>query len=93
MQREETTIAIIGIVAVFGLPFIGTIAWMFTHYAFQAWKQAQATSLVRDMVARGYTAQEIIQMCQALGHKKVAPFTPVTDVPPAKPIKQPVYSP
>ena len=93
MHRDET--AIVGLVMsmVFGLPFLGCMLWMLCHYAFLFWKQGQATSLVRDMVARGYTAQEIIQMCQALGHKKAPPFPAATDVPPAKPVKQPAYSP
>ena len=56
MHREETTVALLGISMVFGLPFIGLTLWMLCHYAFLFWKQAQATSLVRDMVARGYTA-------------------------------------
>ena len=91
MHREESTVALVGISMVFGLPFLGCTLWMLCHYAFLFWKQAHATSLVRDMVARGYTAQEIIQMCQALGHKKVPNFTLPTDVPPAKPVKQPAY--
>ena len=82
----------IGLVAVLGffsIPIIGVIGH-FGHETIKAWL---AMSLKRDMVARGYSAQEIIQVCQALGQKKLPPFKPITDVPPAKPIKQPAYSP
>jgi len=89
---EQTVIALVGIGCVFGLPFIGMIVWVVCHYCFKTFKQWQAAALVRDMVNRGYTAQEIIQVCSALGQKKVPPFKPISDVPPAKPIKQPAYA-
>jgi hypothetical protein len=93
MHEPEFRLSVIAIVAVFGLPFVGCVIWMLMHYLFLALKQWQATALVRDMVARGYTPQEIVQVCQALGQKKVPPFKPTTDVPPAKPIKQPAFNP
>ena len=85
---EDVIIPIVAITMFWGLP----IVWVIAHYCFLAWKQWQATALVRDMVARGYTAQEIVQMCQVLGHKKVPHPKSLPDVPPAKPIKQPAYS-
>jgi hypothetical protein len=89
-RPEEIIIPTIAITMVFGLPMV----WIVAHYIFLAWKQWQATSLVRDMVTRGYSAAEIIQICQALGHKKphLDPKK-LMDVPPAKPIKQPAFSP
>jgi hypothetical protein len=66
--------------------------WIVTHYAYLAWKQWHATSLVRDMLNRGYTAQEIMQMFQVLGHRYPRHLKPIIDVPPAKPIRQPAYN-
>ena len=88
-RPEDIIIPIVAIVMTFGLPMV----WVVAHYCFLGWKQWQATALVRDMISRGYTAQEIIQMCQALGHKKAPDLKAMMDVPPAKPIKQPAYSP
>jgi hypothetical protein len=82
---------LIGLVAVactFGLPFLGLVLWMALHYGCAAWKAWQEICLKREMVARGYTAQEIVQV---VGAKKGAKFTSTTDVPPAKPVKQPAY--
>jgi hypothetical protein len=89
-RPEEVIIPIIAISMTFGLPMV----WLVVHYGYLAWKQWQATSLVRDMIARGYTAAEIIQVCQVLGHKKPRQGpNKQLDVPTAKPIKQPAFSP
>jgi LPS O-antigen subunit length determinant protein (WzzB/FepE family) len=88
-MRDEEMLILVMILGVFGLPAI----WIVTHYAYLAWKQWQATSLVRDMMNRGYTAQEIMQMFEVLGHREQRHTKPITDVPPAKPIRQPAYSP
>jgi hypothetical protein len=85
---EQFVIPVVAVAGAFVLPII----WVVAHYANSAWKQWQATSLVRDMIARGYTAEEIIQLCQVLGHKKASLPKSLPDVPPAKPIKQPAYS-
>jgi len=85
---EENIIALVAITGWFVVPMV----WIVAHYAYYAWKQGQATTLVRDMIARGYTAAEIIEICQMLGHKKVPLAKSLPDVPPAKPIKQPAYS-
>jgi hypothetical protein len=71
--------------------------WIVCHYTFLCWKQSQTTALVREMIGRGFTPQEIIQLCQALGcrtprHMKLANENPAIDAPPAKPIKQPTYA-
>jgi hypothetical protein len=62
------------------------------HYTYLCWKQAQTTALVREMIGRGFTPQEIIQLCQALGQRPPRQVKPATDVPPAKPIKQTAYA-
>lgn len=85
MQPESSIIGIIAISCWFG---IGAI-WIVCHYAFLSWKQWQATNLIRGMMERGYTPQEIIQMFEVLGHRpRSLPKVPL-DLPPAKPIRQP----
>jgi hypothetical protein len=82
---------LVGLVAVactFGLPFLGIVFWMALHYGCVAWKVSQEIRLKREMVARGFTAQEIVQVVAA---KKGSKFENTTDVPPAKPVKQPAY--
>jgi hypothetical protein len=65
------------------------IVWVAAHYCAQCFKTWQAIALKRDMVARGYTAQEIIDVVS--GGKRSATSNLLANVPPAKPIKQPVY--
>ena len=89
MHDEEMILVLALMSGVFGLPTI----WVITHYAYLAWKQWHATALVRDMLNRGYSAQEIMQMFEVLGHRERKQIKPITDVPPAKPIRQPAYSP
>jgi hypothetical protein len=88
-MRDEEMLILVMILGVFGLPAV----WIVAHYAYLAWKQWHATALVRDMLNRGYTAQEIVQMFQVLGHRTPREMKPITDVPPAKPIRQPAYGP
>ena len=88
-MRDEGLLILVIVFGMFGLPAI----WIVSHYAWLAWKQWQATTLVRDMMNRGYSAQEIMQMFQVLGHRTPQELKPVTDVPPAKPVRQPAYSP
>jgi hypothetical protein len=45
------------------------------------------------MVARGYTVQEIVEVVAAKRGAKPKAKPALSDVPPAKPVKQPVYSP
>ena len=89
MRDEEMILVLAFMAGVFGLPAI----WLVSHYAYLAWKQWQATALVRDMMNRGYTPQEIMQMFEVLGHRTPRQRNAITDVPPAKPIRQPAYSP
>ena len=83
MREEEMAVAIFGMLFLFG------VSWVFaryTHLSFKAWFD---TSLKRDMVARGYSAQEIIAVIAVDRRCRVK--VPLMDVPPAKPIRQPAY--
>ncbi len=80
----------IGLVAVIGF-FAIPIVVIICHFAYATIKEWLAIGLKRDMVARGYTAQEIIEVVAANDGSKAKSFLP--NVPPAKPAKQPVYSP
>lgn len=80
-------IGLVAVVMLFGIPIVAVIGH-FCHETIKAWLE---TGLKRDMVARGYTAQEIIEVVSAELGSKVKSSLP--NVPPAKPIKQPVYSP
>ena len=90
MREEEMIIALAGILGVFGLPFLGCVIWMVLHYVFAAFRTWQETSLKREMIARGYTVQEIVDVVSA--RRGCKPKSKTSDVPPAKPIKQPAYA-
>lgn len=112
---------IIPVVAIGG-SFMVAICGSAIYFAYMAWKTSSDTALKRDMVARGYTADEIIAVIaaghDATGNRPLASSEmaanyysadeiaavvaaehgatskrPLPSVPPAKPIKQPVYSP
>jgi hypothetical protein len=85
MHFGEVLIALAGVVCFFGWPLV----WIGCYYAHQSWKTWQEIKLKREMVARGYTAQEIVQVVAA---KMGSPFANTTDVPPAKPVKQPAFA-
>ena len=87
MREIGPFIGLVAVVMIFSIPIVGVIA----HYGFEAFKAWLEISLKRDMVARGYTAQEIVEILGA--HKDSRVKTRLPDVPPAKPIKQHVYSP
>ena len=56
--------AVIGLIAVcgfFAIPIIAVVSY-YVHETLKAWMQ---TALKRDMVARGYSAQEIIEVIAA----------------------------
>jgi hypothetical protein len=91
MQQEEMIVSLVAIGSVFGLPFLGFVIWIIADCCLSAFRSWQEIGLKRDMVARGYTVQEIIDVVAAKrGGKGKAP---ASNVPPAKPIKQPVFSP
>ena len=79
---------LIPIVAIAG-GFIVAICCSAIYYAYQTWKTSSDNALKRDMVARGYTADEIIAVIAA-EHGTIS-HRPLPSVPPAKPIKQPVF--
>jgi hypothetical protein len=87
MEIPDSLIGLVALVLIFGIPIVGVIG----HYGFAAWKAWLDVGLKRDMVARGYTAQEIIEVLAA--DKTAAPAVSLPNVPPAKPVKQPAYSP
>lgn len=93
MPQEEFVISIVAISAVFGLPFLGYVIWIIAHYSCAAFKASREIALKRDMVARGYSVQEIVEVVSAKRGAKSKPKSPLADVPPAKPVKQPAYSP
>jgi hypothetical protein len=80
-------VPVVTIVMIFGIP----VVVMLGHYCHAAWKAWLDVGLKRDMIARGYTAEEIIAVLAADSGSRAT--TSLPDVPPAKPIKQPVYSP
>ena len=79
-------VGVVALVMIFGIPIVGIIA----HYAYESLKAWMEVGLKRDMVARGYTAQEIVEVLAA--NKDSKSRVKLSDVPPAKPIKQPVYN-
>ena len=83
MREEEVVVALAGMFLVFGL------IWVVTRHCSVAFKAWYETGLKRDMVARGYPAQEIVAVVSA--DRGCRFRTPMSDVPPAKPIRQPAY--
>ena len=83
MHEEEMAVAVMGILCLFGF------GWVVARYAYLSFKAWFDTSLKRDMVARGYTAQEIVAVVGA--DRGCGMRGPLLDVPPAKPIRQPAY--
>ena len=71
----------ISIIAVFAIPIVAIIA----HFCHETIKSWQEIALKRDMVARGYAANEIIDVVSGVR----SGAGQMGDVPPAKPIKQP----
>lgn len=85
MHEKEFMVIVIGILSGMGLccVLVRHVSWVI-----RAWFE---TALKRDMVARGYTSQEIISVIKA--DRKCDWRNAYGDVPPAKPIRQPAYSP
>jgi hypothetical protein len=73
------------VVMIFSIPIVGIIC----HFLYESVKAWAEIGLKRDMVARGYTAQEVVEV---LGAENKGKTSKLPDVPPAKPIKQPIYS-
>jgi hypothetical protein len=73
---------VVSILGVFAIPIVAIICY-YCHETIKAWNE---TALKRDMVARGYSASEIVDVVSGV-HSGTSPLG---QVPPAKPIKQPV---
>jgi hypothetical protein len=86
-MQSRDIVGLIAIVGVFGVPIIAIIC----HYVHASLKSWQEIALKRDMVARGYTAAEIMGVIANVDCKSSDAKLP--NVPPAKPVKQPAYSP
>jgi hypothetical protein len=82
MHEEEMVVALAAIIG------LSAGVWTICRYCYLTFKAWQDTALKRDMVARGYTAREIIAV---VGSKCALRPDPLSDVPPAKPIRQPAY--
>lgn len=113
MRDMGQFIGLVAVVMLFGIPVIGVVG----HYGYTAFKAWLEIGLKRDMVARGYTAQEIVavlgatkgaseaecikvlsdgyfsaeEIAEVMTARKQAGGTgSLPDVPPAKPVRQPV---
>lgn len=80
--------------AIVGMAIVGGILlflslWVVVAYVTHALRIWQEISLKRDMVARGYTAREIIAVVSRRRRRKEEEMLP--DVPPAKPVKHPAF--
>lgn len=86
MSQMEPWIGLIAVIGIFAIPILAVIG----HYIHATIKSWIEVGLKRDMVARGYTAQEIVAVVSArrgcMSKRQALP-----DVPPAKPIQQPAY--
>jgi hypothetical protein len=85
MREEEAFVAVIAILC-------GTcVVWAIVRHCTSTVRSWFETSLKRDMVARGFSADEIISVVRADRNSRHR--STYSDVPPAKPIRQPAYSP
>ncbi len=80
---------VIALVAVAGL-FAFLSLWVIVAYTAYAWRTWQDAKVKRDMIARGYTAPEIIAVVRCKRQSKCEEQL-LPDVPPAKPVRQPAY--
>lgn len=85
MREEEAFVAVVAILCATGF------GWAVVRHCSAAVRSWFETSLKREMVARGFSAQEIIGVVRA--DRKCGWGAAYSDVPPAKPIRQPAYSP
>jgi len=83
MRDSGELIGFVTVVLLFSIPIVGVVG----HYGYLAFKTWLDIGLKRDMVARGYTAQEILEV---LGTRRGAGVvsSSLPDVPPAKPVRQ-----
>ena len=71
----------------FAFLFLGGIIGLFITSWFGYREKCLNAALKRDMIARGYTAKEILAVIGTEGDKKSAAGDELPDVPPAKPVK------
>jgi hypothetical protein len=81
--------AIVGIVGAAGL-FAFLSIWVVVAYAAHTCRAWQDAKVKRDMIARGYTAREIVAVVRCKRQSKCEEQM-LPDVPPAKPVGQPAY--
>lgn len=82
MREEEIIIPIVALTVVFGVPMV----WLILHYLHATAKVFFETRLKRDMVARGFSPQEIVQVVHCQPGKPNA--YEAHGIPPAKPVRQ-----
>jgi hypothetical protein len=70
------------------LVFLGLMLGLLGSAWFGYREKCLNAALKRDMIARGYSAKEILTVIGAEGDKKLAAGDELPDVPPAKPLKQ-----
>src|SRR5262245_25453361 len=58
---DSSIIPIVVISLIFGVPIVAVVG----HYGYYAWKAWLELNLKREMVARGYTPQEIVEVLAA----------------------------
>jgi len=85
MHNLPELTGLVAVVMLFGIPIVAVIG----HFVQVTLKTWMLTGLKRDMVARGYSAQEIVEVVAAERGSRSESTLP--NVPPAKPVKQPVY--
>ena len=79
-DAEEIFIPIVAILGMYGIPIIAIVAYWVYHIR----KIGCETALKQAMVARGYSANEIVQV---LTNGKGKFTNPAFDLPPAKSVK------
>jgi hypothetical protein len=60
-MRGDEVVGIIAVIGLFSVPIVWTIA----HYCHLSWKSWHEISLKREMVQRGYTADQIMAVLAA----------------------------
>jgi len=60
-MSSDDIVGLIAVIGLFGVPIVWTIA----HYCHLSWKSWHEISLKREMVQRGYTAEQIMAVLAA----------------------------
>ena len=85
MEEQEALVAVVALMLFFGIP----ICAIMCHYLHATVKVYFESRLKRDMVARGFSPQEIVQVITCKAGAKNA--YEAHGIPPAKPIRQPQH--